>query len=108
VPGAHRLAAVPGRVMVAGLGADVIECQSFLAPGVNRQPAQLVYQPVQTAVQPVDNRLYQPAGIPGDTSTEAIRRVYAETGSLSETARRCYGYKDGYSFGAVKAAVGQP
>ena len=107
VPGAHRLAAVPGRVMVAGLGQDVIECQSFLAPGVNRQPAQLVYQPVQPTVQPavipVVNRLV----IPGDTSTEAIRRVYAETGSLSETARRCYGYKDGFSFGAVKAAVGQ-
>ena len=113
VPGAHRLAAVPGRVMIAGLGQDVIECQSFLAPGVNRQPAQLVYQPVLPSVVPVGipvvNRLVQPAVIPGgDTSTEAIRRVYAETGSLSETARRCYGYKDGYSFGAVKAAVGQP
>lgn len=95
--------------MVAGLGANVIECQSF--PGAGGEPgnwAQLVYQPVQTAVQPVDNRLYQPAGIPGDTSTEAIRRVYAETGSLSEkTARRCFGYKDGYSFGQVKVAVGQ-
>ena len=106
VPGAHRLAAVRGRVMVAGLGQDVIECQSFLAPGVNHQPAQLVYQPVQPAVVPPGNRLIQPAGT-GDTSPETIRRVYAETGSLSETARRCFGYKDGYSFSQVKAAVGQ-
>jgi len=103
VPGAHRLPAVPGRVAVAGLGQDVIECQSFLAP--NRLGgAQLVYQPVQPAVVPSVNRLVQPAG---DTSPETIRRVYAETGSLSETARRCFGYKDGYSFGLVKEAVGQ-
>ncbi|MFZ1240462.1 MAG: ATP-binding protein, partial [Anaerolineae bacterium] len=76
VPGAHRLAAVPGRVMVAGLGGDPIECQSFLAPGVNRSTgSQLVYQPVQPEVIPVVNRLVQPAVIPGgDTSTEAIRR----------------------------------
>lgn len=107
VPGAHRLAAVPGRVMVAGLGGDVIECQSFLAP--NRLGGtQLVYQPVQPEVIPVVNRLVQPIVIPGgDTSTEAIRRVYAETGSLSETARRVFGYKDGYSFSLVKQAVGQ-
>ena len=109
VPGAHRLAAVPGRVMVAGLGADVIECQSFLAPSNRSTGSQLVYQPVQPEVIPVVNRLVQPAVIPGgDTSTEAIRRIYAETGSLSETARRVYGYKDGYSFSQVKAAVGQP
>lgn len=107
VPGAHRLAAVTGRVMIAGLGQGVIECQSFLAPGVNRQPAQLVYQPVQPEVIPVVNRLVQPIVIPGgDTSTEAIRQVYAETGSLSETARRVFGYKDGYSFNQVKQAVG--
>jgi len=103
VPGAHRLPAVPGRVMVAGLWGDVVECQSFQAP--NRLGgAQLVYQPVQPAVVPSVNRLVQPAG---DTSPETIRRVYAETGSLSETARRCFGYKDGYSFGLVKEAVGQ-
>jgi hypothetical protein len=107
VPGAHRLPAVPGRVAVAGLGGDVIECQSFLAPGNRATGAQLVYQPVQPAVVPSGNRLQQPAGITGDTSPETIRRVYAETGSLSETARRCFGYKDGYSFGLVKEAVGQ-
>ena len=85
-------------------GKTVVVWQSFLAPGVNRSTgAQLVYQPVQPPVAPPGNRL----GITGDTSPEAIRRVYAETGSLSETARRCFGYKDGYSFSAVKAAVGQ-
>ena len=108
VPGAHRLAAVPGRVAVAGLGQDVIECQSFLAPSNRATGAQLVYQPVQPVVVPSTNRLVQPAGITGDTSPEAIRHVYAETGSLSETARRCFGYKDGYSFSQVKQAVGQP
>jgi hypothetical protein len=103
VPGAHRLPAVPGRVAVAGLGQDVIECQSFLAP--NRLGgAQLVYQPVQPAVVVPGNRLGITAG---DTSPETIRRVYAETGSLSETARRVFGYKDGYSFSKTKEAVGQ-
>lgn len=108
VPGAHRLAAVPGRVMVAGLGQDVIECQSFLAPGVNRSTgAQLVYQPVQPAVVPSPNRLGQPSGITaGDTSPESIRRAYAETGSLTQTCMLTFGYKDGYSFNQVKQAVG--
>lgn len=92
--------------MVAGLGQTTIECQSFLAPSNRATGAQLVYQPVQPVVVPSTNRLVQPAGITGDTSPEAIRHVYAETGSLSEDARRCFGYKDGFSFQAVKAALG--
>jgi hypothetical protein len=102
VPGAHRLAAVRGRVMVAGLGQDVIECQSFLAP--NRLGgAQLVYQPVQPAVVAPGNRLQATAG---DTSDDAIRRAYAETGSLTRTCMLTFGYKDGYSFSQVKRALG--
>ena len=100
VPGAHRLPAVPGRVAVAGLGQDVIECQSFLAP--NRLGgAQLVYQPVQPAVVAPGNRLQA-----GDTSDDAIRRAYAETGSLTRTCMLTFGYKDGYSFSQVKRALG--
>ena len=100
VPGAHRLARQPGRVMVAGLGQDVIECQSFLAP--NRLGgAQLVYQPVQPAVVAPGNRLQA-----GDTSDDAIRRAYAETGSLTRTCMLTFGYKDGYSFSQVKRALG--
>jgi len=102
VPGAHRLPAVRGRVMVAGLGQDVIECQSFLAP--NRLGgAQLVYQPVQPAVVAPGNRLQATAG---DTSDDAIRRAYAETGSLTRTCMLTFGYKDGYSFSQVKRALG--
>ena len=102
VPGAHRLPAVPGRVAVAGLGQDVIECQSFLAP--NRLGgAQLVYQPVQPAVVAPGNRLQATAG---DTSDDAIRRAYAETGSLTRTCMLTFGYKDGYSFSQVKRALG--
>ena len=108
VPGAHRLAAVPGRVAVAGLGGDVIECQSFLAPSNRATGAQLVFQPVQPAVVPSPNRLGQPSGITaGDTSDDAIRRAYAETGSLTRTCLMTFGYKDGYSFSQVKRALGQ-
>ena len=100
VPGAHRLAA-PGRVMVAGLAPDVIECQSFLC---NRATgAQLVYQPVQPGVVAPGNRLQATAG---DTSDDAIRRAYAETGSLTRTCMLTFGYKDGYSFSQVKRALG--
>jgi hypothetical protein len=107
VPGAHRLPAVPGRVMVAGLGGEVIECQSFLAPSNRATGAQLVYQPVQPGAVPSPNRLGQPSGITGDTSDDAIRRAYAETGSLTRTCLMTFGYKDGYSFQAVKRALGQ-
>ena len=99
VPGAHRLPAVPGRVAISGLGQDVIECQSFLC---NRATGtQLVYQPVQPAVVAPGNRLQA-----GDTSDDAIRRAYAETGSLTRTCMLTFGYKDGYSFSQVKRALG--
>lgn len=101
VPGAHRMGRQPGRVMVAGLGGDAIECQSFLC---NRATgAQLVYQPVQPGVVAPGNRLQATAG---DTSDDAIRRAYAETGSLTRTCMLTFGYKDGYSFSQVKRALG--
>jgi len=121
VPGAHRLPAVPGRVAVAGLAQDVIECQSFLC---NRATgAQLVYQPGVVApgnrLQPVATTLQpalsaQPVAQPAlyrrnvaltPEQAAAIRAAHEAGASMNELCRRFYGSKDGAALAAIRAAL---